>query len=172
LTLLKIDGMLIVEKQDIKVMIFCFWEKLLVRVIKYLKEGISMKKLILFSVLVLVSSGIMFAQSGGRDSRSSTTTQSNGVDDYIPGWQNNTTTTITDYDDGSRDVTTSRNRGLSLPGNSSNSASTSSSSTQHYSADDMRERGGNYYTNQPNAGYVPNYYSPSDPNDPNYGKEY
>jgi Tfp pilus assembly protein PilX len=102
-----------------------------------------MKKLVCGMIVVAsISLTNVFAQTK-TECTTSTTTQSNGWDDYIPYWQNNTTKSIKDCDDGSRTITTTENHGLSKNGNS---ASISKTTIEYYSPEEMNERGGNYYT--------------------------
>ena len=102
-----------------------------------------MKKILMGIIaIVAISSMSVFAQTR-TECTTSTTTISNGLDDFIPYWQNNTMTSIKDCDDGSRTITTTENHGLSKNGNS---ASMSKTTTEYYSPEEMKVRGGNYYT--------------------------
>ena len=89
------------------------------------------------------------------ESRSFITEKSNGWDDYLPYWDNNTTTRITDYSDGSRTVTTKTNRTLdSVLGN--DSVGYESEKVETYSPSQMRALGGNSYEQQaPNEAWLP-----------------
>ncbi|MBO5288278.1 MAG: hypothetical protein J6B11_02690 [Spirochaetales bacterium] len=89
------------------------------------------------------------------ESRSFVTTKPNGWDDKLPYWENNTTTRITDYSDGSRTVTTTTNRTLdSLLDNGS--AGYEGAKVETYSPSQMRALGGNSYEPQaPNEAWLP-----------------
>ncbi len=129
-----------------------------------------MKKNFFVSVLLIVSGCMAFAEgtcpehgyySGSScplhgttsESKSVTTSSSMGIDDWIPYWQNNQTTTITDYSDGSRDVTLQRNHGLGWEGSS---ATIKETTTTHYTPEEMRALGGNSFEPQaPNEAWLP-----------------
>lgn len=100
------------------------------------------KKFIIGLITLVMCAGTAMAQTT-TECTTSTTTKSNGWDDYLPYWQNNTTTSIKDCNDGSRTITTTENHGLSSNGNS---ASLSRTKTDYYSPEEMQEKGGNSYT--------------------------